>query len=391
LCGPDDVQFHLLKEEGSKAWNEWRTVHRSDAINLSKANFAGCIFGPAGLRGANLSNANLGGANLNAADLSKADLTAANLSGAQLKGANLSGTDLSKASLAGADLSGADLRWSNLSDAIMVRTDLSEADLFEANLSRANLKEGNFARTNLRRATLMKAELRRAIFVGTCLKGTDFSGAIFSGTVLSNTDLSVCRNLEKTFHYGPSSIDIGTLRSGGLPFSFQRGIGLPDKLIEYLPSMVGQAIQHYSCFISYFTQDQQLADRLHADLQNRGIRCWFAPHDLHIGSKTWDSIDEAIRLRDKVLLILSQASISSAWVEDEVTKAFAEERRRAKIVLFPIRVDDAMFETNSAWAGKLRDNRNIGDFRLWKDHNAYGKALQRVLRDLRVETKLSAS
>jgi uncharacterized protein YjbI with pentapeptide repeats len=275
LCGPNYAQLHLLKEQGSKAWNGWRTVHRSDVINLSKANFAGCTFGPADLRGANLRNANLGGAILNAADLAKADLTAANLSGAQLKGANLSGTDLSKASLAGADLSGADLRWSNLSDAIIIRADLSEADLFEA-----NLEEVNLTRANLRRATLMKAELRRTIFMGTSLKGTNFSGAIFSGTVLSNIDLSVCRNLEKTFHYGPSSIDIGTLRGGGLPFSFQRGIGLPDKLIEYLPSMVGQAIQHYSCFISYSTQDQQLADRLHADLQNRGIRCWFAPHDL---------------------------------------------------------------------------------------------------------------
>jgi len=37
-----------------------------------------------------------------------------------------------------------------------------------------------------------------------------------------------------------------------------------------------------------------------------------------IGAKTWDAIDEAIRLRDKLLLILSKASIASEWVEDEV-------------------------------------------------------------------------
>jgi hypothetical protein len=28
--------------------------------------------------------------------------------------------------------------------------------------------------------------------------------------------------------------------------------------------------------------------------------------------------------------------------------------------------------------------RNIGDFRLWKDHDAYQKVLERVLRDLQV-------
>jgi hypothetical protein len=41
-----------------------------------------------------------------------------------------------------------------------------------------------------------------------------------------------------------------------------------------------QAFQHYSCFISYSAKDQEFAERLHADLQNKGVRCWFAPHDL---------------------------------------------------------------------------------------------------------------
>src|SRR5512132_2608440 len=45
---------------------------------------------------------------------------------------------------------------------------------------------------------------------------------------------------------------------------------------------------------------------LYADLQNAGVRCWFAPHDLPISAKTWDAIDAAIRIRDKLLLILSK-------------------------------------------------------------------------------------
>ena len=73
-----------------------------------------------------------------------------------------------------------------------------------------------------------------------------------------------------------------------------------------------------------------------------------------IGAKILDAIDEAIRLRDKVLLILSEDAIASDWVEDEVTKAFDEERRRKRAVLFPIRLDDAVMETNEAWARLLR-------------------------------------
>jgi hypothetical protein len=125
------------------------------------------------------------------------------------------------------------------------------------------------------------------------------------------------------------------------------------------------------------------AERLHADLQNKGVRCWFAPHDLPIGAKTWDAIDEAIRFRDKLLLILSKASIASEWVEDEVNKAYAEERSRREIVLFPIRIDNAVISTDEPWAVKLRDQRNIGDFRQWKKPAEYQKSLDRLLRDLR--------
>ena len=83
-------------------------------------------------------------------------------------------------------------------------------------------------------------------------------------------------------------------------------------------------------------------------------------------------------------LILSRNTIGSDRVEDEVTKAFAEERTRKRLVLFPIRPDDTVMRTTGAWAGKLRDNRNIGDFRRWKNHDAYEKALERVLRDLKM-------
>jgi hypothetical protein len=142
-------------------------------------------------------------------------------------------------------------------------------------------------------------------------------------------------------------------------------------------------IQFYSWFISYSAKDQAFADTLHADLQNKGVRCWFAPHDLPIGAKTWDAIDEAIRVRDKLLLILSNASIASEWVEDEVNKAYAEERSRKEVILFPIRIDNEVMSTAEPWAGKLRDQRNIGDFRQWRKPAEYQKSLDRLLRDLK--------
>src|SRR5215468_2037302 len=92
----------------------------------------------------------------------------------------------------------------------------------------------------------------------------------------------------------------------------------------------------------------------------------------------------AIRRRDKLLLILSEHSIKSGWVEDEVTAGFEEERKRGQIVLFPVRLDEAVMETKEAWAAKLRA-RLIGDFRRWKNHDAYQRSFQRMLRNLTKE------
>jgi hypothetical protein len=155
-------------------------------------------------------------------------------------------------------------------------------------------------------------------------------------------------------------------------------------LIDYLPSLLNQPIQHYSCFISYSAKDDDFAKRIHADLQKSGVRCWFAPHDLPIGEGILEGIDAAIRLRDKVLLILSEHSIESGWVKDEVNTGFEEERKRKQNVLFPVRLDEAVMDTNEAWAAKLRA-RNIGDFRRWKEHDAYHQSFARVLHDLTIQ------
>jgi hypothetical protein len=119
--------------------------------------------------------------------------------------------------------------------------------------------------------------------------------------------------------------------------------------------------------------------------QGRGTRCWLNNHQMRSGDDIYEQVDHGIRLLDKLLLILSEHSIASNWVEDEVTKAFAEERSRNQTVLFPIRIDDAVMDTNEAWARKLRDSRHIGDFSKWKDHDSYKKGLERLLRDLKVE------
>jgi TIR domain-containing protein len=118
-------------------------------------------------------------------------------------------------------------------------------------------------------------------------------------------------------------------------------------------------------------------------LINNRVECWFAPEDLKIGDKLRSSFDEAIQVHDKLMVLLSEYSVDSQWVEKEVETAFEKERKQNRIVLFPIRLDDAVMNTDQAWAADIRRTRYIGDFRNWKDHNSYKKAFDRLLRDLK--------
>jgi uncharacterized protein YjbI with pentapeptide repeats len=279
------------------------------------------------------------------------------------------------------DLTEADLNGAKLSEANLYKADLSKADLTEADLRGANLGEANLSGANLSGADLRGANLGEANLVE-----ADLSEAVLGQTVFGATRLSEVKGLDQCDHVLPSIVDFQTLKnSDPLPIAFLRGVGLPDNLIKDLPSLLNEAIQHYSCFISYSSKDQTFAERLHADLQNKSVRCWFAPHDMPIGAKIIDAIDEAIRLRDKVLLILSEGAIASEWVEGEVTRALDEERTRKQVVLFPVRLDDAVMQTSEGWARLLRAQRNIGDFSRWKEHDSYQKSLERLMRDLRVK------
>jgi hypothetical protein len=60
-----------------------------------------------------------------------------------------------------------------------------------------------------------------------------------------------------------------------------------------------------------------------------------------------------------------------------------QEHRENRTVLFPIRIDNSIEAATAPWAADLRRKRHIGDISSWKQHDAYQKALARLVRDLR--------
>jgi TIR domain/PGAP1-like protein len=140
---------------------------------------------------------------------------------------------------------------------------------------------------------------------------------------------------------------------------------------------------YHTCVLSYATDDKAFAEKLYIDLKQKGVTCWFAPYDLKPGDKLRTRIYEKIRKNNKLLLILSEHAVTSDWVEREVELAFERESQPSKpLVLFPIRLDDAVMRTEAPWAGDIRRIRFIGDFTQWQNEQAYQGALQRLLHDL---------
>ncbi|MGD0297738.1 MAG: toll/interleukin-1 receptor domain-containing protein [Bryobacteraceae bacterium] len=225
--------------------------------------------------------------------------------------------------------------------------------------------------------------------------GPSVADASFGLTTVDFLDLRQWSGLELARHATRSVITFDTLvcSQGRIPLPFLPGCGLPEKLIEYLPSLFQDPIQFYSCFISYSTMDQDFAARLYGDLQNKGVRCWFAPHDVRGGRKLHEQIDEAIRFYDRLLLILSEHSMNSEWVKTEIAHARQKELNDGRQVLFPIRL--VSFAKIRDWkcfdadAGKdsAREIREyfIPDFSNWKDHDSYQAEFQRLVSDLKAE------
>jgi len=324
MANPEHLQ--ILKQ-GVEAWNEWRDEHRGVHPDLEFA------------------------------DLSQANLSGANLLFASLAYAFLDGANLNRANLAAADLSGADLDYANL----------SYANLYQANLTHAFL--GN----------------------------ADFTGAMLDSTTFVDNDLSEVKGLETAIYNGPSSIGVDTLyKSGGkIPEAFLRGCGVPDDFIAFIPSHFGvqQAIQFYSCFISYSTRDEEFARRLYSRMRDEKLRVWFAPEEMRGGQKLYEQIERAIQLHDRLLLVLSESSMQSEWVITEILRARETEVREGRRKLFPISIVE--FDKVKAWrrfdadTGKdlAKEVREyfIPDFSNWKEHDAFEKAFERLLRDLRAE------
>jgi uncharacterized protein YjbI with pentapeptide repeats len=407
MANPEHLE--ILKQ-GVEVWNNWRSEHANErGVDLSNADLkstdlSGAVFSFCDLNGARLNNALLKNAVFNMASLKGADLSFANLEAAGgfaaiLKRATLRGARLDAVKFKGADfteaaLEGASFAEAELSQAILYRTKFADVDLINSKLFSTR-----FWQTDLRRV-----KLHGAFLYGANLNGSDLTEAMLGFTSLSGCTLGGAKGLETVTHESPSSIGVDTIykSQGKIPDVFLRGCGLSDLQIEqaklYQPELSNeeinnilyrihdlrahQAIQLSPLFISYSHTDATFVDIMEAHLNEKGVRFWRDVHHSTAG-RLERQIDRAIRLNPTVLLILSEHSVQSDWVQHEARLARKLEIETKRDVLCPVALDDSWKDCK--WPERLREQimeYNILDFSKWRDEDEFQRTFSRLLDGL---------
>lgn len=415
LSGADLSATDLSMARLSEAHLEGANLYRSNLsetsftnanlrkANLQEANLSDAYLSEADLRYANLSETRLDRAIFSDASLMVANLQKAHLDRTLLQGSFLINANLTQAQLQGANLTGADIREANLSKATLSEVILIEADLAGSKLIGCNLYNSDLTRANIQEADLSEADLHGVIFRDTNIIDTRFLNSHLLDTNFLGVNLSTAIGLETVIHRSPSYIDVRTLTysRGEIPDAFLRGCGLSDWEIEntklYNPELsneeinniqyrihdlrVKRAIQINPLFISYSHSNSDFVDAIERKLIENGVRFWRDIHHAKAG-RLEKQIDDAIHLNDVVLVVLSEHSTNSDWVEHEVRKARAKEKT-GKDALCPVALDDSWKTCH--WPERLREQimeYNILDFSNWQDEVIFQRQFTKLLEGL---------
>lgn len=325
------------------------------------------------------------GASLEGLDLRGIDLRNASMKGCSFRRSSLFGANLRNSNLSDADLSEADLRmaWlnnANLQRAILTETRFQSSVLIGADMRNSSINACFFLGADLSQARLDFAYIRGAVFGGeirypsevafsysphvasetptTNFEATVFTGSKMAQNQFSNVDLSVAIGLEDIRHDGRSSIGVDTIMNSGgtIPEKFMRGCGYHPHLQGVIlgdsvaltdaayDSTEGKSIVLQSCFISYSTLDAPFVELLQKSLNGRGVDYWYAPQHGRLGALVLEQIDQAIHTYDRLIVVCSSNSLmKSEWVRREIFIAKQKQERDGNTVIFPVVIDDTLF------------------------------------------------
>ena len=96
---------------------------------------------------------------------------------------------------------------------------------------------------------------------------------------------------------------------------------------------------NHDVFISYSHKNITAAQAICHELEDKGIKCWMASRDIPVGAKYASVISKAIVHSKIVVLVFSDYSARSPWVESEINIAFSNRK-----TIIPYKIDKTNYE-----------------------------------------------
>lgn len=92
-------------------------------------------------------------------------------------------------------------------------------------------------------------------------------------------------------------------------------------------------------FISYSSQDKSFVDKLYDDLRPFKIFVWYDRWEIAVGDSIVDKISEGLETSVTLIIVLSQASVSSRWVKEELNTIIMRRMSDSDIRILPVLIE----------------------------------------------------
>ena len=140
----------------------------------------------------------------------------------------------------------------------------------------------------------------------------------------------------------------------------------------------------YDVFISYSSQQKNVADAICHVLEENNIKCWIAPRDIPVGEKYAAVITRAIKECKITVLVFSEFSAVSPWVESEINIAFSNHKP-----IIPYKVDHTKLSDYDEFYLMLNNRHwieSIPDFR-----TRFNELVNTISNMLKIDTEKKQS
>ncbi|MEM6724213.1 MAG: toll/interleukin-1 receptor domain-containing protein, partial [Bacteroidota bacterium] len=150
----------------------------------------------------------------------------------------------------------------------------------------------------------------------------------------------------------------------------------------------------YPVFLSHSSKDKAFAQKTYEALTNKGAIVWYDEKQLKPGDKIRSAITQGIDTFDKMILICSEASLNSWWVETEIENILQKEEDLRKAtnkrhsLLIPIQIDDYVFSPDCPRELQRQiKSTKVGDFREWRNEAIFNQKIDELIAAINVDRK----